>query len=541
MLTSLLLSAVLTFSPPIHHDVMLAGNFGEPRPNHFHAGCDVKTGQIEGKPVFSIADGYVCRVTVGKNGFGNAVYVRHPNGYTSVYCHLQRFIPQMAAMVKKWQYAHQQYVADVVLRPTDFPVAEGQLIAVSGNTGASVAPHLHLEVHDTRTWDALDPLEFIGIYVKDKTAPNVDAVMVMPVEGEGMFCGSNRKQRYALSGNMSEMTAWGKVGFAFHAEDRMEGSWNRLGIRHSALIVDGDTVFKSDMSRIPENKHRMVNSWGDFDYYTENRMWFMKSFLDKGTNIPTIFVDDNRGVVIFNEERLYHLTYSVCDYFGNKNEYCFVINGKRQDIEPRKVPAGNFMSCNIDNTLKRPDVMLTLKRGLLPRDIYINPQETANHYGISAAYTFYERLMPIFDWGEIRLKVLTNYVKHTDKFYIVCHDIYDRYIEGKYDNGWVKGYIRDLGLSYEVAYDDTPPEVKLLSETNGNLVLDVVDGKSGIASFKAYVDGEFVLFEDVPKSTNKRCILNETPIKRKGSERTLTICATDNCSNTIKEIWKILW
>ena len=296
---------------------MLAGNFGEPRPNHFHAGCDVKTEQVEGKPIFSIADGYISRVTVGVSGLGNAVYVRHPNGYTSVYCHLQRFTPQVAAMVKKWQYEHEQYVADVEFQPTDFPVSEGQLIAVSGNTGASTAPHLHLEVHDTRTWDVLDPLDFIGKYVKDTTAPTADAIMAMPVDGEGSFCGKSYKQRFALSENMTEMNAWGKVGFALHAEDKMEGSWNRFGIRYTTLIVDGDTVFSSNVNRIPVASHRMVNSWGDYDYYMENRVWFMKSFIDPGNSLPVISANDQLGIITFNEERPYNIRYVLRDYFGN--------------------------------------------------------------------------------------------------------------------------------------------------------------------------------------------------------------------------------
>ena len=538
MLTTLLLSAVLTFSPPVHHEVLLAGNFGEPRPNHFHAGCDVKTGQVEGKPIFSIADGYVCRATVGMYGFGNALYVRHPNGYTSVYCHLQRFTPQIAAMVRKWQYGHEQYVADVEFKPTDFPVAEGQLIAVSGNTGASVAPHLHLEVHDTRTWDVLDPLDFIGKYVKDATAPTADAIMAMPIEGEGVFCDKQHKQRFSLSVNNSQMTAWGRVGFAFHAEDRMEGSWNRLGIRNSALIVDGDTVFISDVNRIPEMFHRMVNSWGDFDYYMENRTWFLKSFTDPGNNLPIIDTDERRGIVTFNEERPYHITYIISDYFGNKNEYRFVVNGKRQNIEPRK-PVGTYIfKWNSDNSFTLDNVMLKLKKGLLAKDIGITPQEAASHYGISMAYSFCDRQTPILDWGEIGLKVLSG-VEHPEKIYIVCHDTYDRFLEGKYKGGWVYGRLRDLGFGYEVAYDDTPPEVTLEVSTGEHLRLNVADGKSGIASFKAYIDGKFVLFEDVPKSTGKVCNLKTTPIKRKGTARTLTVYATDNCNNKVRGEWKI--
>ena len=107
ILSALLLSASITFGSPVNYPISLAGNFGEPRPNHFHGGIDVRTGMVEGKPIFSVADGFVCRVTVGLNGFGNAVYVRHPNGITTVYCHLKKFTPQLAAIVRNWQYKHQ--------------------------------------------------------------------------------------------------------------------------------------------------------------------------------------------------------------------------------------------------------------------------------------------------------------------------------------------------------------------------------------------------------------------------------------------------
>lgn len=533
MLTSLLLSTLLSFSSPVHYEISLAGNFGEPRPNHFHAGCDIKTEQVEGKPLFAIADGYVCRVTVGISGFGNAIYVRHPNGYTSVYCHLQRFTPQIEAMVKKWQYEHEQYVADVELSPTDFPVSEGQLVAISGNTGASTAPHLHLEIHDTRTWDVLDPLDFIGKFIKDTTSPTADAIMAVPVEGEGSFCGKSYKQRYALSENMTEMDAWGKVGFALHAEDKMEGCWNRFGIRYTTLIVDGDTVFSSNVNRIPIACHRMVNSWGDYDYYKENQVWFMKSFIDPGNTLPVISADDNLGIITFNEERPYNIKYILCDYFGNSKEYSFVVNGKRQDIEPRKSSGTYLLACNKDNDISLQNIRLHLKKGLLPKDLYITPQEVACHEGISDAYTFRDVVTPIFDWGELSLRVL-NPVDDTNKLYIVCHDIYDRYQEGDYKDGWVTGRIRDLGLGYEVAYDNTPPEIVIESTSSGVLRLNVYDNKSGLASFKTYVDGKFVLFTDIPRSTNKVCHLSDTPIKPTGKTRTLTVYAKDNCNNTVQ-------
>ena len=112
-LLSILLATNVAFSSPVNYEIALAGNFGEPRPNHFHGGVDIKTGGVEGKPIFSIGDGYISHVSVGIGGFGNAVYVHHPEGYTSVYCHLKKFVPQIAAMVRKWQYAHHSHVGDM--------------------------------------------------------------------------------------------------------------------------------------------------------------------------------------------------------------------------------------------------------------------------------------------------------------------------------------------------------------------------------------------------------------------------------------------
>ena len=90
----------MSFGSPVHVPVQLAGNFGEPRPNHFHGGIDVKTEREVNLGVYSIADGYVSGAIVEKFGYGHALMVTHPNGYTSYYFHLNRFAPQIEAAVK---------------------------------------------------------------------------------------------------------------------------------------------------------------------------------------------------------------------------------------------------------------------------------------------------------------------------------------------------------------------------------------------------------------------------------------------------------
>ena len=174
-----------------------------------------------------------------------------------------------------------------------------------------------------------------------------------------------------------------------------------------------------------------------------------------------------------------------------------------------------MLSYDKDNDISLQNMRLHLKKGLLPANMTVTPQIAACHEGISDAYSFRDALTPLFDWGEISLKVLQP-VENTDKLYIVCHDTYDRYQEGKYKDGWVTGRLIE-------------------SSAAGVLRLNVYDSKSGLASFKAYVDGKFVLFEDVPKSTIRVCHLSQTPLKRKGTTRTLTVYAKDNRNNSIQK------
>lgn len=531
-LFSLFLSSAFAFVSPVNYPISLAGNFGEPRPNHFHGGIDVRTGMVEGKPVFSIADGYVSRVTVGLDGFGNAVYVRHPGGKTSVYCHLKKFVPQLAAIVRKWQYQHQTCFADVRLRPTDFPVSRGQFIAVSGNTGASHAPHLHLEIHDTRTWSFLDPLAFLKEYVTDTTSPIAHAFMAYPISGEGVFCGSSRQQNYGFSSSnlTREFTAWGKVGFGLWANDYMEGSFGILGIYKTTLSVDGNVVFESVVDSIPADCNRMVNSWGDYRHYRRSGVWYMKSFADPGNSLPVLHQHAAAGgIVTFDEERDYLLAYTVSDVFGNSRQYSFTVRGRRQSL-PEKEPTDvmNTLAYNRPNSVQRPGMSLMVPLGALPDNVEL--AVGAKPGALSNEWRFYDESYPLFKWAEISLK-LNGRVADPDKLYIVSRQNGDRYMGGRYKDGWVTGRMRDFGLTYAIEYDDEAPVLTGLSFLRNRLRVAAYDSKSGLRSVKGYVDGNFVLFERQDKSNVYVCRLENSPVMLTNSTHSLKVVALDNRGN----------
>lgn len=325
----------LEYVSPVDYDIVLAGNFGEPRPWHFHGGVDIKTGNVEGKDIFSVADGYVSRLTVNMYGFGNAIYVSHPDGNTSVYCHLKRFVDLYEQQLQR---TGPKDTLSLFFPAGQFPVKAGDLIAISGNTGNSTGPHLHLEIHNTETWAMRDPLEFLGRLVADSVAPQAHSFMAVPVMGEGVFNGGVSKQTFGFGAGdqkvhsskfsvQREFAAWGRVGFALWADDYSEATYNHYGIRHTQLLVDGREVFRADVDSIPVSCQPEVNRWGDYDHWRRTRIWYMKSYREDGMRLPIIHTDVNQGYVMFNEERPYHLTYILRDFQNNVSHYSFTVVG----------------------------------------------------------------------------------------------------------------------------------------------------------------------------------------------------------------------
>ncbi|MBP5375471.1 MAG: M23 family metallopeptidase [Bacteroidaceae bacterium] len=525
------------YSSPVNYPITLAGNFGEPRPNHFHGGVDIKTDGVEGKPVFSIGDGYVSQVSIGVYGFGNAVYVHHPEGYTSVYCHLKKFSPQIAAMVRRWQYQHHSPEGVMKFRPTDLPVSHGQLIAVSGNTGSSYAPHLHLEIHDNRTWNLLDPLEFIGDLLVDGVPPQAHAFMACPKEGEGIFEGSSKKQTFGFSSHHLEQSfqAWGKVGFALRANDYMDSVYNHYGVRRTELFVDDHLVFSSDVDNFPVTHHLQVNHWGDYSHYLQNNVWYLKSFILPGLTFPALKADENRGYVVFSEERDYHLKYVLTDIKGNRSEYSFVVSAK-----PMKIPQASQwhpmrqLLWNRMNSYQLPGLQLLVRKGLLAEDEELSPRVDYQSSALSDAYTLMPRSFQLLANAPLSLQ-LKRKVKDPSKLYIVSHFGIDRYMGGDYADGWVTGQVRELGATYEIEYDDMPPKIEPVQQENWNTThsirFDLWDAKSGLASYEGTIDGHYVLFERVGKTSVVACRLADSPIKKTGKSHQLVFTATDQRNN----------
>ena len=461
LLLNILLS-ILPFGSPVHVPVQLAGNFGEPRPNHFHGGIDIKTEREVNLGVYAIADGYISGAVVEKHGYGRAILVTHPNGYTSCYVHLNRFAPQIEAAVRKWQYQHQQFACDVKFRPGEFPVKKGQFIALSGNTGSSQGPHIHLEMHKTANGNLCDPLNFLKSIVKDKTAPAVYSFKTYPQPGQGVFQHSPDSRIFTF--DKGHFQAWGKVGFGVRASDHMDSVYNNYGVRYTQLYCDGRLVFSSDVNNIPTSCHRMVNSWGDYDHFLSTKIWFMKSYIEPGNTLPILRADANKGIINFNQQRDYHLRYVLKDVFGNQTVKEFTVRGEPEAIPIAYHPEGATpLYYAKDNHFNADGVRLNIQKGLLAKNGWLQLLHGRTYNAHSEAYSFAKAAYPLFNYAQISLKP-TSAVHNPEKLYVAMRnslnaDAPASFCGGKYAKGWVTGRMRELGCAYFLAYDDTPPTI----------------------------------------------------------------------------------
>jgi len=240
------------FRSPLEIPLNLSGNFGELRTNHFHAGIDIKTEQREGLNVLAAAEGHISRIKVSSAGYGYALYIDHPNGYTTVYGHLLTYAPKIDEYVKKQQYELESFSVDLYPDRGVLPVTKGEIIGLSGNSGSSGGPHLHFEVRETQTEKLVNPLLF-GLDVKDKIPPSVSAVWIVPLNDSSWVNGARLPVALETKAGGLKSTSvpkvFGEVGFAVTTIDMLDGNSNRCGIYRIEFYVDGTQVYGQRMDK----------------------------------------------------------------------------------------------------------------------------------------------------------------------------------------------------------------------------------------------------------------------------------------------------
>ena len=525
------------FVPPFDFPLTFSGNFGEIRANHFHGGLDFKTGGSTGKPVRALADGHVSRIRV-THGSGYVLHVTYDNGYTTINRHLSAFVGEMAQRVEDLQYARESWEVDITPRPDEYPVRAGQVIALSGNTGYSFGPHLHLDVIEDKTGDSVDPLPFFRKYVKDHTAPRAQGIMLFPQPGEGVVNGSTEPQTFALRPQKT-VTAWGLVGIGIRACDYVERVSNEYGVRTVVLEVDSQEVFRSEVDRFSDEETRYINSWTYGQY--------MKSFIDPGNRLRMLHASNGqRGLVLIDEERPYHFRYTLSDALGNTSHVSFTVQGRRMPVPRVEHRDKYILRWNRVNVFQEPGLQLVIPRGMLYEDARLDYAMRADSGDISLTYRLNDTAIPLHGKCPMSIALRNRPVADTTKYYVAGINRRGRkyYVGGRYENGRMQVDVRELA-TYTVAVDTVPPVLTPVNPKSwgrtGRIVFKARDKETGIRSYRGTIDGRYALFGKPNSiSGNLVCRLDPRHVD-KGGTHTLEMTVEDQCGNRTTELYSFTW
>ena len=499
------------FATPVKIPIHLSASFGELRRNHFHTGIDIKTQGVTGIPVNSVADGFISRIVVSPTGYGNALYIDHPNGTTTVYGHLKRFRDDIQEYVKDIQYELKSFRIDIHVPRDSFPVLQNEIIAESGNTGSSGGPHLHFEIRDTKSEEPLNPLEF-NFPVSDKTAPKIFSLLIVPLsETSHVNYGTSKKVypvvfydgKYHLSKN-PVIPVYGQIGFAIRANDYFDNSWNKCGLYSLELYIDGTRHFLIRLDRLSFAQGRFINSYIDYEMYIEKRRRFQKTWVEPGNKLQNYYFLNDQGIFSVENENNHHIKMVLKDAYGNTSELNFNVKGNLRDIKTPVEPFTKKFEYNKENHWKSNHFQIDIPKGALYTDVNFHYREIPGTDFFSNVHVVNRNPVPLQKSATVKIKAHNLPEMLNSKALIVNVDtltgrIYA--IGGICKNGWMEGKISTFG-NYAISVDSVPPTILPLSINNKNTLTEpnqirfkIDDDLAGIDYYEGTIDGKWALFE----------------------------------------------
>jgi len=312
----------------------LAGTMGELRRTHFHTGIDIRTAGVQGVPVHAAAAGYLSRIVVSPGGYGNTLYLTHPNGQVTVYGHLKSFSSPVKEYVRAAQYERQSFAISLFPSKGKFKYHKGDTIALSGNSGSSGGPHLHFEIRD-QDQKALNPLSYGFEEIVDERSPEVRTIgfttfgiesrvndLFGTVEVNAIKNGNN----YVVE---DTIRVFGKIGLEVFAFDRQDWTRFRTGINEISVRLDGKEIFRQEISKLSFAKSRDFYNYVDYGkLYSQGRR-IHKLYVDDGNGLDFYQVNVDNGFLYFEEDCLRTLEVFMYDSYRNTEEYAkpYQING----------------------------------------------------------------------------------------------------------------------------------------------------------------------------------------------------------------------
>lgn len=506
------------FISPVDHTIRLAGSFGELRSNHFHAGIDIKskTGE-EGDSIRATASGYISRIKIQRGGYGQVLYMDHPNGYTSVYAHLREFADTLSQFINDKQYENRSYEIDIYPEPHRFTFNQGEVIGFMGNTGRSYGPHLHFEIRKTDTEIPENPY-LHGLGPEDTRAP-----LIYSVEAHGLDNDHQKIWSKTHSVNPKEkniptfiIPAW-RAGFAIQTFDLMNGASNKNGIYSIEMFVDDSLYYSHKMDRVGFDVSRYINSHIDYESKKKNNRTLTKCYISPGNKLSFYPSAGNNGEIKLFKEQARKVDFVIKDFMGNTSTYsCFV---KRRDAKEGEIKSKTFqkyLKHGVVSNVKLGSCRFVFPENSLDKNTYITYDEAT----IEDRFSFKINTSsdPLFSYPGVSIPLTGIDSNYYDKVVLVNGG--KTSYGGHVENDSLRVRIGQFG-DYAIHIDTIPPTIEVGSflknaagkpffrfaiydnfECKGyaeDVKYDVfIDGKWVIASLKAIGNVLIVPLDNLP-------------------------------------------
>jgi len=527
------------FRSPLDIPLVLSGTFAELRTNHFHSGLDIKTQGVQGKNVFAAADGYVSRIKIAHWGYGKALYITHPNGYTTVYAHLKKFNKKIEDYIKKQQYKKESYEIQLFPSSTTLQVKKDEIVAFSGNSGGSGGPHLHFEIRDTKSEKPINPL-FFGIEIEDSKKPRINTLIGYSLaENSHINKIAIPKQLNLIpqqNGDLkaSKITAFGKIGFGINAYDQLDGAYNKNGLFSLEMLVNGKKVhdFKAASFSFSESKY--INLLIDYERNYTLKQRVQKCFIEPKNKLSVYKNSVNNGIITIEDGLNYNVEIIAKDFKGNTQKITIPIIGKKDSIivKPKIVTSPYAIAYSQFTKFKQENITVSFPANAFYEDFFLN-------FNVKDSIAeVHEPSIPITKNYRLAFSTANIDVAKKAKMYIasINKNGYTQFVSSKKNETTIYALTKKLG-KFKLETDFKKPKIELLNfkdkqwVTNFNyLKVKISDADSGIKLYRGEIDGEWVLFEYEPKSNLLTYNLNDKNFTE--AEHSLKLKVTDNVGNT---------
>lgn len=538
------------FRAPLDIPMYLSGNFGELRSAHYHSGLDIKTQGREGFPVFAAAEGFVSRIKVSPYGYGNTLYIAHPNGYTTVYAHLQKFSPKIDGIAKRYQYTQESFAIDEMLAHDLLVVKKGDIIALSGNSGSSGGPHLHFEIRETVSEFPTNPLGY-GFDIQDDVPPVIRSVFLYPLSSQAKV--EKQKDRkhykvvkkddfYTIAENQVP-TVSGSIGFAIDARDYMNGTHNYYGIYKLRLYVDNELQHSFTFDKFSFAESRYINAHIDYDLYTKHRRRIHKIFHE--SNQEESFAEHTNKGIRFFDNKEHDIRIRIADAAENTVELRFRVQSVSQDFLADTTT--NFWWYNQNNSLETADFFARMPAMTFYKDVKkqkIVAKICARKDSYSPLYHFLGHNIPLHKEITVGIKPSQLPLPIRGKAFLAKENK-GRYcfIGNTWEGEFLTGKTNEMG-NFTVLVDSFAPEIALWKGSSykktGKLRYKITDALSGIKSYRGTIDGKWVLFQYDAKRNLLWHTLSASKIT-KGETHQLVLEVKDACGNSAVRETSFVW